>query len=444
MKESQHIEWKRSWRDEFIKWICGFANADGGVLAIGKDDKGQVVGVSNAKKLGEDIPNKVRDLLGIMVDVNLKKSHGKDFIEISVDPYPYPISYKGVYHYRSGSTKQELKGAALDQFLLRKQGRHWDGVPVPHVSVDDLNPRTLNYFRNQALKSKRLSPEDLSELNQVLLEKLHLMENNYLTRAAVLLFHQEPNRFFTGTQVKIGFFESNTDLRYHDEIFGDLFSQVNNTMEVLHAKYMKGLISYEGLQRIETYPVPEIALREALLNAVIHKDYASGIPIQISVYHDKLMIWNPGQLPQNWKVEDLLGKHSSVPFNPSVAQTFFRAGKIEAWGRGIERIFEVCSAANIPKPEFKVEKTGLWAIFTFSQKQLRERGEKATQETTQETTQEKILALLAANPSMTRKKLAENIGLSPDGIKYHLDKMRAAGLIRHVGSTKSGHWEILK
>ena len=93
MKESQHIEWKRSWRDEYIKWLCGFANADGGVLVIGKDDTGKVVGVSNAKKLGEAIPTKVRDLLGIMVDVNLKISRGKDFIEIVVDPYPYPISY---------------------------------------------------------------------------------------------------------------------------------------------------------------------------------------------------------------------------------------------------------------------------------------------------------------------------------------------------------------
>jgi len=338
MKEHQHIEWKQSWQDEYLKWICGFANADGGTLVIGKDDKGKVVGLMNAKKLLEEIPNKVRNLLGIMVDVNLQQEAGKDFIEIVVEPYPCPISYRGAYHYRSGSTKQELKGTALDRFLLRKQGRHWDGIPTPHVTVGDLDTQALEYFRKQALRSQRLSSEILNEPDQALLEKLHLMEGDYLTRAATLLFHAEPERFFTGAYIKIGFFESNVDLRYHDEVHGALFTQDNQTIAILHAKYLKALISYEGLQRIETYPVPESALREAILNAVVHKDYGSGIPIQISVYPDKLMIWNPGQLPSDWNVETLLRKHSSEPFNPDIANAFFRAGKIEAWGRGIERI----------------------------------------------------------------------------------------------------------
>ncbi len=135
MKEHQHIEWKESWRDEYLKWICGFANAEGGVLVIGRNDKGVAVGVKDARKLMADIPNKVRDILGIMVDVNLRQEAGKETLEILVDPYPYPVSYKGEYHYRSGNTKQELKGAALDKFLLRKQGRHWDGVPIPYLQL---------------------------------------------------------------------------------------------------------------------------------------------------------------------------------------------------------------------------------------------------------------------------------------------------------------------
>ncbi|MEN3291998.1 MAG: ATP-dependent helicase RecG, partial [Burkholderiales bacterium] len=135
MKEHQQIEWKEAWRDEYLKWISGFANADGGVLVIGRNDAGVAVGVPNARKLLEDIPNKVRDILGILVDVNLREEAGHELLEIVVEPYPYPVSYKGEYHYRSGSTKQELKGAALDKFLLRKQGLHWDGVPVPHVAA---------------------------------------------------------------------------------------------------------------------------------------------------------------------------------------------------------------------------------------------------------------------------------------------------------------------
>jgi ATP-dependent DNA helicase RecG len=114
VNEHQHVEWKESWRDEYLKWICGFANADGGVLVIGRNDKGTVVGIQNVGRPLVDIPNKVRDILGIMVDVNLRKEAGDEFLEILVEPYPYPVSYRGEYHFRSGSTKQELKGAALD------------------------------------------------------------------------------------------------------------------------------------------------------------------------------------------------------------------------------------------------------------------------------------------------------------------------------------------
>jgi ATP-dependent DNA helicase RecG len=133
--ESQNIEFKVTWRDEYLKWICGFANAYGGTIFIGKDDTGNVVDLKDAKKLLEEIPNKVRDTLGILVDVNLHQTDQGKFIEILVEQYPYPVNYKGQYHYRSGSTKQELKGAALDKFLLQKKGKRWDGVPVPNVST---------------------------------------------------------------------------------------------------------------------------------------------------------------------------------------------------------------------------------------------------------------------------------------------------------------------
>ena len=131
--ESQHTEWKESWRDDHLRWVCGFANAEGGSLEIGRNDSGVIVGLANAPKLLEDLPNKIRDLLGILVAVNLHHTDGKAWLVIEVDPYPNPISYRGHYYMRSGSTLQELKGTSLDRFLLRKQGRTWDGVPVPKV-----------------------------------------------------------------------------------------------------------------------------------------------------------------------------------------------------------------------------------------------------------------------------------------------------------------------
>ncbi len=128
------------------------------------------------------------------------------------------------------------------------------------------------------------------------------------------------------------------DLRYQDEVHGNLFEQVEKTLEMLHTKYLKAYISYKGLQRREAFLFPFAALREALLNAVVHKDYSSGIPIQISVYDERIVMWNPGELSEKWTLARQIGKHSSHPFNPLIANAFFRAGYIESWGRGIEKI----------------------------------------------------------------------------------------------------------
>lgn len=120
LPESQNVECKEIWKDEYLKWICGFANASGGYIYIGiEDETKNIVGVKNSKRLLEDIPNKIITHLGIIADVNLKHESGLDYIEIYVKPYNVPISYKGIYHYRSGSTKQELKNTALQDFLLK-------------------------------------------------------------------------------------------------------------------------------------------------------------------------------------------------------------------------------------------------------------------------------------------------------------------------------------
>ena len=445
MSENQTTEYKQSWRDEYLKWICGFANAQGGTLYIGLDDQGAVVGLSNARRLLEEIPNKAREILGIIVDVNFKSGHGGDYLEIAVDPYPNPISYKGEYHYRTGSTKQVLKGPALDRFLLRKQGRHWDGVPTPFVSIKDLDDRALNHFRHRASSSKRLSPDILDEPDDALIDKLHLVEGAYLKRAAVLLFHPDPERFVTGAFVKIGYFRGNANLLYQDEVHGDLFTQIRQTMDLLLTKYMRALISYEGIQRVETYPIPEEALREAVLNAIAHKDYGSGTPIQISVYDGKILLWNPGQLPPDWTVDWLTRKHSSRPYNPDVANAFFRAGMIEAWGRGIERMIEACETVAVPAPRLRYEGSGLWVDFDFREttKSDESPGEEA-RESTREKTREKIIALIAANLEITTDQLAEQVGISRKGIEWQISKLKQSGRLKRIGPPKGGRWRVVE
>lgn len=363
MQENQNIEWKENWKDEYLKWICGFANASGGSIIIGRNDNGEIVELKKPKKLLEDIPNKVRDILGILVDVNLHNTEKGDFLEVIVEPQPFPVNYKGQYHYRSGSTKQELKGTALDKFMLEKKGKKWDGVPVPNVSVNDLKNETFQFFKKRAISSKRIDESILAEDNINILENLRLTDKIFLKRASILLFHPDPEKYITGAYIKIGFFQTDTELIFQDEVKGNLFEQVEKTIEILFTKYIKAIITYEGIHRVETYEYPKDAIREAILNALAHKDYSSGTPIQISVYDNKIMIWNYGQLPEDWTVENLKMKHSSIPYNPDIANAFFRAGYVESWGRGTIKIIEQCKEFNLPNPIFQNNGKDFWVIF---------------------------------------------------------------------------------
>ncbi len=363
MPEHQEIEWKESWRDEYLKWLCGYANAHGGTLIIGKDDDGKVVGVQDSRRLLEDLPNKITNALGIIADVNLRTEAGNEYIEIVVDKYPSLISYHGRYYCRSGSVLREIVGKELERALLKSQGRTWDGVPLPKLTVSDLKQEAIALFKQKALARGRLTAEDAGVSDSILLENLHLIdEDGYLTRAAMLAFYRDPERWVTGAYIKIGFFStSDSDLQYQDEIHGPLIEQIDRTIDLVYTKYMKARITYEGIQRVEVFMFPKDAFREILLNAVVHKDYASCNPIQISIYEDHMYIWNDGQMPENLRTtESLFAKHSSKPYNPKLAHVFFVSGMIEAWGRGFDKIKAACDALyQTPMPEYDISDDGV-------------------------------------------------------------------------------------
>lgn len=341
------------WKDEYLKWICGFANASGGKLCLGVDDNGKVIGIGNAEKLSEDLPNKIRDALGIMADVNLLEENGLQYIEIDVPPYSNPINYKGRYFYRSGSTMQELKGAPLNRFLMKKAGLNWDDFVIENVKVEDLSPTALARFRKEAARSGRVDEGVLHDSDENLLKDLRLLnEDGQLNRAAVMLFHPDPERFAFGSYIKIGFFRDDRgNLEFQDEIHGPLMEQVDKAMDLIRSKYLIFRISYDGIHRVEMPQFPVAALRESLMNSVAHKDYASSTPIQISVFPDHITFWNAGQLPEDWTTDKLFESHPSRPFNPLIANAFFRSGDIESWGRGYKRIMDAVSAHRLLPPQ---------------------------------------------------------------------------------------------
>ena len=261
----------------------------------------------------------------------------------------------------------------------------------------------------------------------------------------------------TGAFVKIGFFREGMDLVYQDEVHGNLFQQIVKLMDLLCTKYMKAIITYEGIQRIETLPMPREALREALLNACINKDYAEPSPIQIRVYENKLEIINGGVLPEGWTVETLLSSHRSMPYNPDIANTFFRVGEIEAWGRGIERIITACKNDGFSTPDFRYDASGIWTTFKFEypERAIIQSGPETTQKSDQKTTRKRpesdqskqedaIIELLKENPYISRKEISGRLGLHDSSVKRRLASLQEKGTIKRVGPDKGGHWEVQK
>jgi ATP-dependent DNA helicase RecG len=329
MIKQQNMEYKSLRQDEYLKRICGFARAQNGTHYIGKDDNGEVVGRKNAKRLMEDLSSKITAISGIVADVNLHEITDGDFIEIVIRSQLNPVNYKGEHHYRTGNTKQKLKGAALEKFLLGKQGKHWNSVP--NSTVVDLKPDAFDFFRKRGVNSRRFDKDVLKGTNEILLNNLTLADNGYL------LLRPNPEKYAT-TYIKIGLFESDSDLHFQKGIHGNLFDQIEKTMEMLFTKYIKAIISYENSKE---------AAREALHNAVDHKDYIGSSPVHVYSYNDKTVIWNFGQLPESWTINTLQGKYLSVPHNPNISKTFY----IGTWG-GIRKMNEQCAIAELPQPAY--------------------------------------------------------------------------------------------
>jgi ATP-dependent DNA helicase RecG len=363
MPEQQNIEYKQSWHDDYLKWVCGFANAQGGVIFIGKDDNGNVVDVAESKKLMDEIPNKIRNAMGITVEVNLQEEKGNHFIEIITPPYSVPISLRGRYYYRSGSTKQELTGASLNEFLLKKSGKTWDDVIEPRANFEDIDEKAVNTFLKASENAGRL-PENNGLSIPELFEKLRLTENGQLKRSALVLFGKDPGKFYPNTFVKIGRFgKDDADLKFQETEEGNLIALLQEVLNQLNRKFLTRPIEFEGMHRIEKGEYPVAAIREMLLNALVHRNYM-GAPIQIRVYDDKISIWNEGTLPEGLTLDALKRSHSSRPRNPIIADVCFKGGYIDAWGRGTIKIIDTCKQADLPEPEM-IELDGGFSITLF-------------------------------------------------------------------------------
>jgi len=438
--ESQVVEWKASWHDDYLKWICGFANAKGGTITIGKDDKGKVIGLSDYAKLMEDLPNKIRNAMGIICDVQLYEEDNNNFITIKVNPCSVPVSLRGRFYYRSGSTKMELTGVELNEFLIKKAGKTWDDMVEEGATVKDIDEKSIAKFIEDSTDKGRL-PETIGLSTFQILAKLKLTDAKKLKRAAIIMFGKDPTRFYPNVQVKIGRFGTDAaDLRFQEVIEGNLVHMLHEVQVQLNYKFLTRPITFEGFKRLENDLYPIAALREMLLNALVHRTYM-GATIQMRVYDDHLSIWNEGALPYGLTIADLKTEHNSRPRNPLIANACFLGGYTDAWGRGTLKIINACREAGLPEPQI-IEKNGGVAMTLFAPSVLSEVGEKRGEKLS--VNRQKILNAMRENPSVSHVKLVELVGIGITNIEKNINYLKDHGWISRIGPDRGGHWEVVE
>lgn len=436
MSECHNTEWKKSWHDDYLKWVCGFANAIGGVIFIGKDDNGVITHLADYRNLLEAIPNKIREHLGIIAEVNLHQEKGAHYLEIVVPPYTVPVSLRGRYYYRTGSTKLELTGNALNEFLLKKSGKTWDNVTEAAATFNDIDSESVKAFIKDAQKSGRMP--DVSDLSiDELFEKLRLSDNREIKRAAIILFGKDPNRFYPNVMVKIGRFgKDDADLKFQETEEGNLIQLLKNVPNQLNYKFFTKPIDFEGMQRVEKGEYPVAALREMLLNALVHRTYM-GSMIQLRVYDNKLTLWNEGNLPEGMELESLKRHHISRPRNPIIADICFKAGYIDSWGRGTLKIINSCKEAGLPEPTITALDGGILVTLfkdKYSTEQLKSLG----------LSQRQIAAVefVKENGKITNYELQQLLNLSERTILRELDDLVNNNILIRKGEKKGTYYEL--
>lgn len=241
-------------------------------------------------------------------------------------------------------------------------GQTWDAMPAG-VGVDGLDLDAVGRFVRAAKgqPASRLPPgvpEDAPP--EVVLDSLGLLTDGHPTNAAVLLFGRAPQRAVPAARVRVARFRTNDDIREHAPVAGTVFEQIDGAVRALE-EYLPvrmtfagpGAVAEDALRRRESRELPPLAVREAVVNAVVHRDYASPDDVQVRVYDDRLEIWNPGGLPAGLRVEDLYRTpHPSRRRNPLIAEAAYYAHLIERWGTGTSRMVEQCRAAGLPDPVF--------------------------------------------------------------------------------------------
>ncbi|PIY04619.1 MAG: ATP-dependent DNA helicase, partial [Bacteroidetes bacterium CG_4_10_14_3_um_filter_31_20] len=340
--ESETVEFKSNFNVETIETLVAFANSKGGCVYVGINDIGEIKGVSLSKESIQKWTNEIKNKTepSLLPDIEIVNLYNKKIVVISVNEYPVkPISIKGRHYKRIGNSNHLMNVSEVSDCYMLSMQYSWDSYIRPDSSLKDIDSKRIKNFINRINKKGRVN---LTGNNIEKLKKLKLIIDNKPTNAAMLLFAKDPLLY----DVHAGRLKT-PDLILDDKIIRNtLFELVEETMQYIisHLKVAYEISAETVLkttQRTEIFEYPLEALRELVLNAVIHRKYNSPVDIQIKIFDNKISMFNPGELYGNITIEDLQhDDYQASARNKLIVEAFYLTGDIEKYGTGYRRIRE--------------------------------------------------------------------------------------------------------
>ena len=392
------VEFKRSITRDIGRELCAFANATGGYLLIGVSDSGDPVGVKNHNKLKSEIQSFARSMEPpLVLDI---ESVGNVLVISVPAQNSKPYSFAGKFYLRDGASSQQMSRDEIREFFFKEGVIHFDETPCELFKLDkDIEPSKWSQFAKRAN-----IPEDMSPIPA--LENLHLLKNKKVTQAGAWLLADDITRFNISGNVSCALFMGNDKARILDrkDFSSDVYSMIDSVMAYILSKINTELI-IEQVKREERPELPEEALREAVVNALAHRDYRSTANVQVYIFQDRLVIVSPGGLPAGM-IEADLGK-KSVPRNPLLFSILYRMNAVEHIGSGINRIHRACKDYGIKAPIVQVEEN--WVTLIFLRPATKKEGTmQATMQATVQATREKEILSFCKTPK-SREEIQDYI-----------------------------------
>lgn len=429
INEGNKIELKEQVNENFFKSLSAFANTNGGCVYLGVKDDKSVEGFTGQQ---ESVINQIIDCLGIQPQIEAEKLEGKEILLVKIEKSNNLIAYKNIYYKRIGNTTRVMPQNEIREKLL--EGISWESQ-TGSFSTEDINENTIREFVKYGISTGRLPSIPESETIESILEKLGLVINGKITNAGILLFGKNPQKYFINANIRVGAFKGNdaTTIISDKLIDGNLFEQVAKAEEAIKfAINVKYSITGNTSERKETWDYPLSAIRETLLNSIVHRDYFDNTsPIQIKIFKDWLWFYNPGKLVDDLTVESLKTSHPSKTRNPLIASIFYRAGFIEKFGSGIDRIMNACRKEIIPQPEFLEECGGFSVKFRKEFAGLNER-------------QNKALLIIKEKGLISNSEYQEITGATRETSKRDLSLMLKLDILHKVGEGKTTKYSVWK